>query len=221
MSSAHAERRPKKPVVYHQFEKIDQQQETYLIGMWSFVVQEIMFFGPLFLLYTLYRMNYQADFYIAHQSLSVFWGGLNTANLLFSSFCIAMAVHCAQIGRIRAQLNWLGATLACAVIFMVIKAIEYTPKIQYNLYPNQYFEYHGPAVAEHVRLFYSLYFTMTGLHGLHVIIGVIVIGALMILIKKQSKLVTDYVPTEMVGLYWHFVDIVWIFLFPLFYLIPK
>jgi cytochrome c oxidase subunit III len=218
----HVEETFSSDAVYHQFEDLPQQQESYVVGMWTFLVTEVMFFGPLFFCYALFRWKYQPEFYIVHKELSVFWGGLNTTILLASSFFVAMAVHTAQ-KRLWAKTNmWLGATLLCAFGFLVIKGIEWTEKYQHHLIPGMNFEWHGGGVPQEIaHLFFLLYFFMTGLHGIHVVIGIIVIGALMILIKRQSKVITDYIPVEMVGLYWHFVDLVWIFLFPLFYLLPR
>ncbi|MFN3728890.1 MAG: cytochrome c oxidase subunit 3 family protein [Fimbriimonadaceae bacterium] len=207
-------------VVYEQYETLEQQQESYVVGMWTFLVTEIMFFGALFLTYTLYRFRYQEDFYLAHKKLDVVLGGINTFNLLISSFFMALAVHFAQLRKKKAQLMCLGVVIACAFIFMGIKYVEYSAKFEKNLFPGPFFDWHyegSPKVAE---LFYSLYFAMTGLHGLHVVIGILVIGTLAFLVWKDHPIITDYIPTELVGLYWHFVDIVWIFLFPLFYLIP-
>lgn len=236
------------PEVYFQFEDVEQQQETYVLGMWAFLVTEVMFFGALFLIYTIYRWKFHTDFFLAHEHLNWKMGGVNTTVLLASSAAVALAVHFAQKGKQKAQLFWLGVTLVCAFGFILIKTWEYGSKFDHNLFPNHTFVYgqHGegktvekgfwdkslPPVLQmpkkeqegnpdRARLFYSIYFTMTGLHGLHVVIGIICIATLMILIIRKSSLITDYVPTEMVGLYWHFVDLVWIFLYPLFYLIPR
>jgi len=210
------------PVVYEQYEHIDQQQESYLIGMWSFLVTEVMFFGTLFLIYTIYRWKYQQDFYLAHHELDWRMGALNTTILLTSSLSMALAVHYAQLKRTKAQLGAMGFTILCAVGFLVVKGFEYAHKFQHHLFPGPFFqpmaEGGNPAKQQ---LFFSLYFAMTGLHAIHVIIGILVIGALMFLTWRKAKVITDFVPTEMVGLYWHFVDLVWIFLFPLFYLIPQ
>lgn len=211
--------------VYIQYEDIDQQQESYIVGMWAFLVTEVMFFGALFLIYLLYRWNYQEDFYLVHKQLDWVLGGINTLNLLISSFFMAMAVHFAQKKQTKAQLTMLGLTLVCAFVFLVIKYFEYSHKIHAGLFPNENFQYGLVAGQlgdpEHARLFLSLYFAMTGLHGVHVVVGIIVISALMFFTIRKAPTITDYIPTEMVGLYWHFVDLVWIFLYPLFYLIPK
>lgn len=240
----HATHSSDEPEVYFQFEEIDQQQETYVVGMWAFLVTEVMFFGALFLIYTLYRWKFPTDFFLVHEQLNWKLGGVNTFVLLMSSFFVAMAVHFAQRNKTKLQLGFLAATLVCAFGFLVIKTFEYGAKIDHHLVPNNTFSYgehHSepskwetmlPAVVQpdaheqegdpkRAKLFLSLYFTMTGLHGVHVVIGILVIGSLMWLIWRKSPLITDYIPTEMVGLYWHFVDLVWIFLYPLFYLIPK
>jgi cytochrome c oxidase subunit III len=226
--------------VWHQFEDFEQQTETYLVGMWSFLAQEVMFFGALFLAYTLYRTRYPGVFELAHLSLDWKLGALNTSVLLFSSFTMVLAVHYAQLKDVKNVILNLSITIACAFVFLGVKTIEYSEKFKHHLFPGPNFstavfsmpaELHQlPAAGVNpasinpnaAQIFFSLYFVMTGLHALHIIIGIIVLGAILYCWKVGNKLVTeDYVPTEMVGLYWHFVDIVWIFLFPLYYLIPK
>lgn len=229
--------------VHHQFENIDQQNESYIVGMWCFLVTEIMFFGALFLMYTIYRWNYQADFYGAHLELSqqwaVFrsfpledgrfpaWGAINTTVLLLSSFTMVMAVRAAQLRIKKDVLKFLVTTIVLASVFLVIKlSQEWPPKWTHHLVPGPNFAPHAEvlhgASPRAVEIFYSLYFAMTGLHGIHVLAGIGILIALVVLWRKGAKSVTeDFVPTEMVGLYWHFVDLVWIFLFPLFYLIPR
>lgn len=209
-------------VVYEQFEDIEQQQQSYTLGMWAFIVTEVMFFGALFVIYALYRFQYQEDFYLAHKQLNVTLGGINTTILLTSSLSMALAVHFAQVKKVRAQIGALVFTLICAFAFLVVKTIEYAEKIAKDLLPGPFFQANpGGGDPGRQELFFSLYFAITGIHALHIIIGIVVIGALTYLIIRKSSLITDYVPTEMVGLYWHFVDLVWIFLFPLFYLMPR
>lgn len=233
------------PEVYFQYEDIGQQQESYVFGMWTFLVTEIMFFGALFLTYSIYRMRHHADWFLAHEQLNWKLGGINTMVLLFSSLAVAMAVNCAQRNREKAQVRWLWIVIGCALMFLVIKTFEYGAKLDHHLFPNWSFSYgqHHESTSfwddtvnslglgtgtheqegnpQHARLFFSLYFAMTGLHGFHVLIGIICFLVLIRLIKKKSALITDYIYTELVGLYWHFVDLVWIFLYPLFYLIPR
>jgi cytochrome c oxidase subunit III len=226
-SNAHAEVENFPVHVHHQFEDIEQQNESYLVGMWTFMVTEVMFFGALFLAYILYRWHYQPDFYRAHEELSWPLGALNTTMLLLSSFTMVMAVHFAQLRKNKLVVANLGATIVLATGFLLVKFIlEWPAKFQHHLVPGPTFGSHpeslngaSPRAAE---LFFSLYFLMTGLHAIHIIIGIIIIGALAAMWHKNIKSVSeDYIPTELVGLYWHFVDLVWIFLFPLFYLIPQ
>ncbi|MDX2064625.1 MAG: cytochrome c oxidase subunit 3 [Fimbriimonadaceae bacterium] len=212
--------------LHHQFEDIDQQNESYLVGMWTFLVTEVMFFGALFLIYTLYRSMYLKDWFLAHEALSIPMGMVNTFVLLFSSWTVAMAVRAAQLHDRKQVLMYLSITQLCAMAFMVIKAFEYTEKFNHHLIPGPGFgshpEYLHGANPNFAQLYFGLYFTMTGVHGIHVLVGIIVIAYLMAKWIRNSPMVTkDYIPTEMVGLYWHFVDLVWIFLFPLMYLMPK
>lgn len=215
--------------VYHQFESIEQQNESYIVGMWTFLVTEVMFFGPLFFIYILYRWQYQAEFYLVHKELDWVLGGINTTILLISSLTIALAVHFSQVHNRKKELLMLGATVSCAFAFLVIKGFEWGKKFSYGVVPGVNFQWGGdhlepevaavpPRIAE---MFFSIYYAMTGLHAIHVVIGIIAIGTLMLLIARKSELVESFIPTEMVALYWHFVDLVWIFLFPLFYLMPK
>lgn len=211
--------------VHHQFEDIDQQNETYLVGMWSFLAQEIMFFGAMFTIYILYRWKYGFDWQAAHLELNWKLGGLNTFNLLISSFFMVLAVHSAQLKKRMAVLANLTIVQGCAFVFLVIKYFEYSAKFEHNLFPGVNFAPHAEVLhganPNAAQLFYGLYFAMTGLHGLHIVIGILIIGALMAFWFRKNPLVTeDFIPTELVGLYWHFVDLVWIFLFPLFYLMP-
>lgn len=208
--------------VYHQFEDYEQQTDSYVVGMWCFVVQEIMFFGALFMAYTLYRWQYQTDFYEAHKTLNVMWGAANTTILLTSSFSMAMAVHFAQLKKVKLQQACLAFTMLCAFAFLFIKLyFEWREKFELHHVMGPEYHWTGAGSPGHTQLFFSLYFGMTGLHGVHVLAGIIVIGILMFMTYKNYPSVRDYIPTELVGLYWHFVDIVWIFLFPLFYLMPK
>ena len=210
--------------VMHQFEDIDQQNECYAVGMWSFLVTEIMMFGALFMAYTLYRWRYADSFLAAHQYVHIWPGAINTTLLLASSFTMVLAVHYTQLKKTKLVLMNLGATMLFATAFLVVKiGWEYIPKFQEHLFPGPNFIWDKPEGSKNVaQIFFSFYFTMTGLHGLHVLIGILIIGFLALQHKKKHPAVhDDYMLTEMVALYWHFVDLVWIFLFPLYYLIPK
>ena len=213
--------------VMHQYEDIHQQNESYAVGMWTFLVTEIMMFGALFMMYTFYRWRYADGFEAAHHMVKIGPGAINTTLLLISSFTMVLAVHYTQLKQTKKVLPMLGLTMLCAAAFLVVKiGWEYMPKImEEHVYPGPNFHWDtavngGSANVAHI--FFSLYFTMTGLHGIHVLVGILVIGFLAILhAKKVPAIVDDYMITEMVALYWHFVDLVWIFLFPLYYLIPK
>jgi cytochrome c oxidase subunit 3 len=213
--------------LHHQFEDIEQQNETYVVGMWTFLVTEVMFFGALFLCYILYRWNYQNDFWAAHHELNWKLGALNTTILLISSFTMVCAVHFAQLKNRKLVLMNLGATILFAAAFLFVKfTFEWPIKFEHKLFPGTGFHPHPEVLhGAHFKpaeIFYSLYFGMTGLHAIHIIAGILVLGALADLWRRRARSVTeDYIPTEMVALYWHFVDLVWIFLFPLFYLIPQ
>jgi cytochrome c oxidase subunit 3 len=288
-----------------QFESLDQQNETYIVGMWSFLVTEIMFFGALFLAYTLYRVLYFDTYLEAHQFLLQghfpLWGTINTFVLLTSSLTMVLAVDAGQKGKRNNVLFFLSLTGLCALGFLGVKYIEYTNKLHEGLFPDTRFNYaralylhheenksEGGALAENprasrawealqeakaagatlseeglepavalnttpaaglntkvtpigtntlalpyvpasvgkfetqqgrARLFFSLYFSMTGLHGLHILIGIGLMAWIGLGYFLKLPYAEDYMPLEMIGLYWHFVDLVWIFLFPLMYLI--
>lgn len=279
-----------------QFENINQQNESYIVGMWAFLVTEIMFFGALFVTYSLYRVMYFDMYLEAHQFLNVPLGTINTTVLLSSSLFMVLGVYAAQHGKRMKAILWLVTVIVCAFGFMGVKYFEYTSKLHEGLFPDRNFNYaralyishaeghggHGenprasrawtalqdavkeggklteegfePALvppsttqfdermvkvspntvqvlvpspaaqryraeANHARLFFSIYFSMTGLHGIHVLIGIFCMALLALFYYIKHPCVEDYMPMELVGLYWHFVDIVWIFLFPLMYLI--
>lgn len=206
----------------HQFEDLEQQKESYIVGMWAFLVTEILFFGALFTAYIVYRAAYPKIFALASHELNITLGGFNTFVLLTSSWTMALAVRAAIFQERKKQVFFLLATMAFAAIFLIVKYFEYGAKIEHHLFPGASFHYEGPIPADQthvVQIFFSLYFAMTGLHGLHVLVGFLVIGAIVIRVLINKSPIQDYIPTELVGLYWHFVDIVWIFLYPLLYLI--
>ena len=213
--------------VMHQYEDIDQQNESYAVGMWTFLVTEIMMFGALFMMYTLYRWRYAEGFYYAHQMVKIGPGAINTTLLLVSSFTMVLAVHYTQLKKTKLVLANLAMTMLCAAGFLFVKIMyEYVPKIfEEKVYPGPNFHWDAAKLggsSNTANMFFSLYFTMTGLHGIHVLVGILIIGFIAILhAKKVPAIHDDYMITEMVALYWHFVDLVWIFLFPLYYLIPK
>ena len=217
----HAEH-PHHPKLQHHFDDMEQQVEASALGMWTFLVTEIMFFGGLFLAYIVYRAANADAFQEASAHLQIFWGALNTAVLIFSSLTMALAVRAAQTSApAKTQVGWLMSTIFLGTVFLVVKVIEYKDKFDHNIVPGPHFDvsqWKYPAGAE---LFYSLYFIMTGLHALHMIIGIVIMLVIAWMAWKRQFDSTYYTPVEVAGLYWHFVDIVWIFLFPLLYLIGR
>jgi cytochrome c oxidase subunit 3 len=198
-----------------------QQKEAASLGMWVFLVTEILFFGGLFLAYTIYRWQYARAFAHASQHMDVTLGTVNTAVLIFSSLTMAMAVHSAATGRRKLLIGFLVATMILGAAFLGIKAVEYTDHIHHHLFPGPGFHYPVPGDAKAAELFFSLYFAMTGLHALHMIVGLGILTTLL-LMARRGRFTPEYnTPVEVSGLYWHFVDIVWIFLFPLLYLIGR
>jgi len=201
----------------HHFETAEQQKDASTIGMWIFLVTEIMFFGGLFMTYIAYRGAYPAAFAAGSQKLSIVLGTINTLVLICSSLTMAMAVHFAALGKRTLLVGFLIATLFLGGVFLGIKADEYNTKFVNHEVPGANFEFEGD--APHVSLYFALYFGMTGLHALHMIVGASLLIMLIFQASKGKFTPQWHTPVELFGLYWHFVDIVWIFLFPLLYLI--
>ena len=204
----------------HHFEDMEQQFEASSLGMWAFLITEILFFGGLFAGYLVYRYNYPQAFRLGSHELDITLGAFNTAVLIASSLTMALSVYYAQTGKRKPLVFFLVATLILGLVFLGVKAIEYTHKAHESLLPGPHFRFEGP-LAPQVRIFFSFYFAMTGMHAFHMVIGA---GLLIYLIVQSAKGRYDknyFTPVEMIGLYWHFVDIVWIFLFPLLYLIGR
>jgi len=229
------------PALQHHFENMEQQREAGTLGMWVFLVTEIMFFGGMFLAYTLYRSQFPAAFASASNHLDIKLGAVNTGVLILSSFTMAMSVYFTQVGKLRPQIVCLILTLILGVTFLGIKAVEYHSKYEDHLIPGKLIasSQFGPTVAhegdqdphklhllpgatvKQVELFYWIYFAMTGMHALHMIIGAGLLTFLIIFSIKGRYGPEYHSPVEVIGLYWHFVDIVWIFLFPLLYLLGR
>ena len=204
-----------------QFDTAEQQKDASTLGMWIFLITEIMFFGGMFLAYTIYRSAFPNVFALTSTSLNVYIGAANTVVLLCSSFTMVLAVRAAQLGQQKAIIIFLILTLILGGIFLGVKAYEWNEKFQEHHVPGASFHFEGTNEQGHAQLFFSLYFAMTGLHALHMVIGA---GLLIFLIwkAKQGTYSADYfTPVDLTGLYWHFVDVIWIFLFPLFYLIDR
>ena len=240
----------------HQFETLEQQKESATLGMWIFLVTEVLFFGGLFLLYAVYRWSYPESFIAASRSLDVTLGTINTAVLIGSSLTMALAVRAAQLGKGKLCASFLIATIALGGVFLGIKAVEYKAKFDEHHVPGPSFhfepelesvrgpssaapEHPGPeqatldaakpkgspsralSTAPHAQMYFNLYFAMTGLHALHMIIGVGLILFVIVWAWQGRYTPQNHNFVEGVGLYWHFVDLVWIFLFPLLYLVGR
>jgi len=208
------------PALAHQFDSLGQQTEAATLGMWVFLVTEVLFFGGLFLTYAVYRSFYPAAFSAASHELDILLGGINTAVLITSSLTMALAVHAAQLGQRRLLMIFLVVTMVLGTVFLGIKAVEYSHKFADHHVPGATFQFEREH-QRHAQIFFSLYFIMTGLHAIHMIIGIAVLLVMWIW-AWRGRITSDYAgPIEISGLYWHFVDIVWIFLFPLLYLIGR
>ena len=204
--------------VAEQFDDMPQQQEAATLGMWTFLATEVLFFGGMFMSYIAYRYAYPAAFAEASKHTIVLYGTINTAILLTSSLTMALAVHAAQEGRNRAVLNFLLITIFFAGCFLVVKGLEYHADLNERLWPGKHFK---PGLPAQAQIFWFLYWAMTGLHALHVTIGVGVLSVIAWMAARGKFSQYYYNPVDIAGLYWHFVDIVWIWLYPLLYLIHR
>jgi cytochrome c oxidase subunit 3 len=195
-----------------------QQKHAAVIGMWLFLGTELMLFGGFFTAFGYFRALYPQGFVSASQ-LADFWlGAGNTAVLLISSLAMALAVHAAKTGRRRGVTIYLSLTILLGSAFLALKGVEYAHHIHDHLWPAAGFAYPDPPFQQAAQLFFYLYFAMTGLHALHMIGGIALMAVLIYFNQRKTFSAEYHTPVELAGLYWHFVDIVWIFLFPLFYL---
>lgn len=210
-------------VVAPYFSTLQQQREANTLGMWVFLATEVMFFGGLFIAYAAYHLAYPVAFAQASQELNLVLASINTVVLLCSSLTMALAVHAAQTDKKKALVIFLLLTIVLGLAFLGIKAVEYAEKFQHHLVPGPNFEFEGAAanVAGPIQLFFGLYFATTGLHAIHMVIGIGVLLYMTFRAWQGRYHSLTYDPVEMVGLYWHFVDIAWIFIFPLYYLIDR
>ena len=186
------------------------------MGMWLFLFTEVLLFGGLFLVYAVYRYQYQQQFHIAAMELNTGIGTLNTIILLTSSLTVALSIAAIQKGNKFLSMILISTTLILAAMFMVNKFFEWSTKFSHGIYPGSK---ELSAKPNGQILFYGLYFVMTGLHGLHVLVGMVVLTFMLVFIKRDIITKDSYAKLENSGLYWHLVDLIWIFLFPLFYLI--
>lgn len=203
----------------HQFETAEQQREAANLGMWTFLTTEVLFFGGLFLAYAVYRLKYPEAFGEASNHLYIWLGAFNTAVLLGSSWTMARAVYAGEQGDRRRTLSFLVATTGLGLVFLAVKAVEYGLDYHDGLIPGPDFRRQWSVERTHAQLYFVLYFVMTGLHAAHMLAGVGVMLAVGALVWRGPSPARYANTLEMAGLYWHFVDIVWIFLFPLLYLI--
>ena len=207
-------------LVAHHFEDLQQQRDSVSLGMWLFLVTEIMFFGGVFAAYALYRASYPQAFAEASHHLDVGLGAINTAVLIGSSLTMVLAVHAATQRQQRATVGWLLLTIVLGSVFLGVKAVEYSHKFHDHLVPGHAFVFKGPPGGP-AQIFFSLYFAMTGIHALHMGVGIVILLLMTVRAARGRYTQGWHDPVELMGLYWHFVDIVWIFLFPLLYLIDR
>jgi cytochrome c oxidase subunit III len=209
------------PDLQHHFATIEQQTEAAVMGMWVFLITEIMFFGGMFCGYMVYRSMYYQAWLEGSQHMEFWWGTINTVVLLCSSLSMASAVRASQLNLRKSTVVLLSITILFGLAFLGIKGIEYYGHIvKEHQFPGPGFRFEG-ANPSQVEMFFSFYFAMTGFHALHMVIGVGLVAYIAYQAWKGRYSSHYYTPVENVGLYWHFVDVIWIYLYPLFYLISK
>lgn len=201
-----------------QFDTVTQQREADTLGMWVFLATEVMFFGGLILCYTFGRFSYPQIFEAASHRLYVGYGGTNTAILLCSSLTMALAVRAAHLGSRKFLVACLLLTISLGSAFLVVKGFEYHTDYTEHLVPGAHFQWEGNG-ARQAQMFFWLYFILTALHALHVTIGLVILTVVTVLSLRGQINAANPMIAEITGLYWHFVDIVWVFLFPLLYLV--
>jgi cytochrome c oxidase subunit 3 len=204
--------------VGHHWDSADEQFDAGKMGTWMFLVTEVLFFGGLFCAFFVFRSWHLEAFTSAHHHLDRIMGGINTVVLICSSLTMALAVRSAQLSNSKATVALCAATIAFACVFLVIKYFEYSHKFHDGLLPGRYFTFKD-AVYPDEKIFFGIYFMMTGIHGVHVVIGIGLILWILIRAQKGHFSSRYYAPVENVGLYWHLVDLIWIYLFPLLYLV--
>lgn len=186
------------------------------LGMWIFLYSEIILFGGLFVLYAVYFYNFPEFFAEGGKELSRFFGSLNTIVLLVSSFTVAASITAIQQGRKKLTIGFLLFSIGCGVIFLINKYFEWGAKIHHDIYPNSETLVSG---EPGINIFFGLYYVITGLHGLHVIIGMTLLMVSLVLVIQDKITSERFAMLDNSGLYWHLVDLIWIFVFPLFYLV--
>ncbi len=202
----------------HHFSNAEQQRDSAKLGMWIFLLTEILLFGGLFCAYAVFRAWNPEMFHSAHLELNRTLGTINTFVLISSSLTVALAIRSLQLDKVKQAILFLSVTLLFATVFLVIKYFEYEHKIHLGQLPGKYYTYTG-LEGTNPHIFFSIYFIMTGLHAIHIIGGIVVISTILIFTIRRKYSSEYYTPVEMAGLYWHLVDLIWIYLFPLLYLI--
>jgi cytochrome c oxidase subunit III len=211
---------PSELALRFQFRDEHQQRSTATVGFWIFLSTEILMFGALFTTYAIYRMWYPHAFAAGSNDCNLPAGAINTAVLLTSSFTMALAVYFAELGRPGRVMMFIAATMVLGAVFLGLKFFEYYQHWQDVKVPGFNFRFDGPE-ANHVEMFFMFYFIMTGLHAVHMIVGLGVLAVMWFRTMLGSITAEYHTPIEITGLYWHFVDVVWVFLFPLFYLVGR
>jgi Heme/copper-type cytochrome/quinol oxidase, subunit 3 len=212
------------PYLQHHFADKEQQYQSAKLGMWAFLVTEVLTFAGLFCAYVILRNNFFETFKACSAELNTEMGLINTIVLITSSLTMALAIYYIQKNNRVRSMQMLGLTLVFAIVFMIIKYFEYTHKFHVGQLPSELYFFSGipNIIGDEVTnpgAFFSVYFMMTGLHGIHVIGGMVVISWMMYNTYKGKYSSEYYTPVEITGLFWHLVDLIWIFLFPLLYLI--
>ena len=202
----------------HHFDNIQIQNHAVRLGMWLFLGTEVLLFAGLFLGYSVYRWLYPEAFIAGAAALSLPLGTINTVVLITSSFTVAWAYHAVKHDQIKLGERLLAVTIFCALIFLVVKYFEYSHKFHVGQLPGRHYAF-ADIQAPGINIFFAVYFLATGLHAFHVIVGMSVLAWVLVRVRKGKYSSEHYVPVELGALYWHLVDLVWIFLFPLLYLI--
>ena len=222
MAELAAATRPPAQQPAHQFDDLEQQHEAARLGMWAFLASEVMFFGGAIAAFAVYRFLEPHAFALASRHLDLPLGSINTVVLIGSSFTMALAVRAASLGARRTQVVGLLLTMLLGSAFLVVKGVEYHHKWVDHLVPGPYFDFEGPpAIARTAWIFFSFYFVLTGLHALHMVIGLVIVAIAAAKASRGAFTPEHHSMLEVTGLYWHFVDVMWIFLFPLLYLIGR
>ncbi len=206
------------PALAHHFESLEKQTHAARLGMWLFLATEVLLFTALFAAYAVYRFLFGADFAAASRHIETWIGVTNTVVLVTSSFTVALGLDRARRGDGRKTALFFGLSVLMALVFLGFKALEYTHHFQEGQLPGQFYTYEG-IKANGAPIFFSLYFLITGLHGLHVVVGMTVLTVIGVRAARNAYTVEYHVPVELAGLYWHLVDLIWIFVFPLIYLV--